>query len=85
MNDSRHNGCTDQRLAEWSNKATRYEAVSSLMMEPDLPMWDRAEAAPKVAAQDCLILVVPSTTKLFVCIPKATQWRCTAMTKTSLS
>lgn len=29
-------------------------------------MWDRAENTPKVAAQVCLILVVPSTTKLFV-------------------
>ena len=66
MNDTRHNGYTDQLLAEWSNKATRYEAVSSLMMQPELPMWDGAETAPKVAAQDCLILVVPSTTKLFV-------------------
>ncbi|GGK74929.1 hypothetical protein GCM10007941_26260 [Amphritea balenae] len=66
MIDTRYSGYTDQQLAEWSNKATRYEAVSSLMIQPELPMWDRAENALGEVAQACLILVVPSTTKLFV-------------------
>lgn len=66
MSDTLHNGFTDQQLAEWSNKATRYEAVSSLMIQSELPMWDGAETAPRVAAQACLIVVVPSTAKLFV-------------------